>query len=174
MQKKLKRGIFPSAGDQRKYWLPFKYESLPGYCYGCGCMGHNVKDCDEILATKKDKPEDELPYSIALRAESTAVGRESMIFGNSAKTNLRQRVYVREDKKDVRSEVIAKGKDVDDVSSIVLQQPSEITRGEATGLQNKITDFSPHECDFKKDNCLQSGDTVSRGILRSKGDWGNK
>lgn len=31
-------------------------------------MGHNLKDFDDIPTTEKDKSEEDLPYSIALRA----------------------------------------------------------------------------------------------------------
>ncbi|MBA0809184.1 hypothetical protein Gohar_024856 [Gossypium harknessii] len=43
-------GIFVSSNGQGKIWLSFKYENLPTFCFGCGRVGHRVKDCTEILS----------------------------------------------------------------------------------------------------------------------------
>lgn len=47
IQKQLRRGIFVSLCGKRKSWLPFKYENLPTFCFGCGRIGHGVKECLE-------------------------------------------------------------------------------------------------------------------------------
>jgi hypothetical protein len=26
-------------------WIPFKFEKLGSFCYGCGILGHDIKDC---------------------------------------------------------------------------------------------------------------------------------
>ena len=31
-----------------KFWLTFKYETLPNFCFLCGKMGHDDKHCPEI------------------------------------------------------------------------------------------------------------------------------
>ncbi|KAK5784082.1 hypothetical protein PVK06_038600 [Gossypium arboreum] len=52
-RKPLRRGIFVAVGDSKRVWLPFKYESLPNFYFGCGIMGHNVKDCTEFLIKRE-------------------------------------------------------------------------------------------------------------------------
>ncbi|MBA0817919.1 hypothetical protein Gohar_021844 [Gossypium harknessii] len=69
-RKPLQRGIFITTDDQGKVWLPFKYKALSNFRFGCGCMGHVAKDCKEISNLEVEKKEDDLPYSLALKAES--------------------------------------------------------------------------------------------------------
>lgn len=83
VQNPLRRGIFVSTDNQRKVWLPFKYERLPSFCFGCGCMGHSLKECVTVSESIKEQCEDDLPYSLALKAESNLMGRETMKFGYS-------------------------------------------------------------------------------------------
>jgi hypothetical protein len=28
-------------------WIPFKYEKLGSFCYGCGVMGHDIRLCSD-------------------------------------------------------------------------------------------------------------------------------
>ncbi|KAH1108220.1 hypothetical protein J1N35_011988, partial [Gossypium stocksii] len=88
IQKQLKRGIFISPNGQGRVWLPFKYENLPTFCFGCGRMGHGVKDCLEKVSRECCKIEDEYPFVLALKAESSAVGKESFIFNSQTKKSM--------------------------------------------------------------------------------------
>ena len=38
-------------------WIPFKYEKLGNFCYGCGRLGDDIKDCpdDEVQLLWRDK-----------------------------------------------------------------------------------------------------------------------
>ncbi|MFQ6637574.1 hypothetical protein Gotur_014084, partial [Gossypium turneri] len=40
VQKPLRRGIFVSIGNRNRVWIPFKYEKLPTFYFGCGRLGH--------------------------------------------------------------------------------------------------------------------------------------
>lgn len=45
IQKPLRHGLFVNLEDGDEVWVPFKYECLPIFCFGCGQMGHGLKDC---------------------------------------------------------------------------------------------------------------------------------
>ncbi|PPR94280.1 hypothetical protein GOBAR_AA26385 [Gossypium barbadense] len=96
-RKPLRRGIFVAVGDSKPVWLPFKYESLPNFCFGCGIMGHNVKDCTEFFTKEGVLGDDMFPYSIPLKAESNMVGRESLQLDNSRKKFMPQYLYTRDE-----------------------------------------------------------------------------
>ncbi|MBA0634059.1 hypothetical protein Godav_025348 [Gossypium davidsonii] len=66
-------------------WVPFKYENLPIFCFGCGRMGHGITDCTQIILARKSKISIDPPYSMALKAESKLVGKESMKFNAMSK-----------------------------------------------------------------------------------------
>ncbi|MBA0693003.1 hypothetical protein Goari_010519, partial [Gossypium aridum] len=34
-----------AVDSQEKVWVSFKYENLPIFCFGCGRLGHGVKEC---------------------------------------------------------------------------------------------------------------------------------
>ncbi|KAK5825278.1 hypothetical protein PVK06_020092 [Gossypium arboreum] len=94
--KPLRRGIFIIVGDQRRVWLPFKYESLPNFCFGYRIMRYVMKECTEISKLGKELGEDNLPYSLVLKAESNLVGRESLQLGVSGRKFAEQCLYTRE------------------------------------------------------------------------------
>ncbi|MBA0626547.1 hypothetical protein Godav_004201, partial [Gossypium davidsonii] len=78
--KPLRRGIFVSIDNVNKLWVPFKYENLPMFCFGCGRMGHGIKDCLQVIHTGKSKISDDPPYTLALKTESKLMEKESMKF----------------------------------------------------------------------------------------------
>lgn len=53
VRKPLRRGLFVSTTHRGKTWLPFKYENLSIFCFGCGRMGHGIMDCIEISQEEK-------------------------------------------------------------------------------------------------------------------------
>ncbi|PPD82268.1 hypothetical protein GOBAR_DD20794 [Gossypium barbadense] len=80
VQKPLRRGIFVVTVYVSKVWIPFKYENLPMFCFGCGRMGHGLSNCTQISPARKIKISENPPYSVALKAESKLIGKESMCF----------------------------------------------------------------------------------------------
>ena len=45
------RKINMEDGEAR--WVHFKYERLPNFCYRCGLLEHDLKDCLENLGNDK-------------------------------------------------------------------------------------------------------------------------
>ncbi|KAF7828451.1 homeobox-leucine zipper protein HAT4 [Senna tora] len=43
-------GFWVPRGELPKVWVTLSYEKLQGYCYNCGCLGHEQKDCKEKRA----------------------------------------------------------------------------------------------------------------------------
>ncbi|MBA0869116.1 hypothetical protein Goshw_023342, partial [Gossypium schwendimanii] len=54
---------------------------------------HGVKDCTEIPSGDRVKAKDDLPYSLALKAESSIIGKESLLFGSLMKRTMKQYYY---------------------------------------------------------------------------------
>ncbi|MBA0841495.1 hypothetical protein Goarm_003983, partial [Gossypium armourianum] len=51
----LRRGIFVSTTAVNKVWVPFKYENLPMFYFGCGRMGHELSTCTQLTPDRKNK-----------------------------------------------------------------------------------------------------------------------
>ncbi|XP_016684451.1 uncharacterized protein [Gossypium hirsutum] len=85
VQRPLRRGIFVSIGNGNKFWIPFKYEKLPTFCFGCGMLGHSLHDCTEIAPAEENKIREDPPFSLALKAKLNLVGRESLKLNALAK-----------------------------------------------------------------------------------------
>lgn len=88
VQKSLRRGIFALTETQQKCWVPFKYENLLGFCFGCGRLGNNMKDCCVVSYTVKNFPKDDYPFSVALKAEFHLVGKISVMLGLAGKKKM--------------------------------------------------------------------------------------
>ena len=50
-------------------WVHFKYERLPNFCYRCGLLEHDLKDCLESTKNDKEKERGDLQYGTWLRGE---------------------------------------------------------------------------------------------------------
>ncbi|PNX62781.1 hypothetical protein L195_g061310, partial [Trifolium pratense] len=71
LRKPLKRGtVIKYKGTNLRIF--FKYERLPTFCYVCGKIGHQIKDCEELegegAPDYEDIEEKELPFGQWLRA----------------------------------------------------------------------------------------------------------
>ncbi|MBA0786569.1 hypothetical protein Gotri_026561 [Gossypium trilobum] len=78
VQKPLRRGIFVSTGNGNKCWIPFKYEKLPTFCFGCGRLGHGLQECTEITPAGEIRIREDPPFSLALKVELNLVGKEGL------------------------------------------------------------------------------------------------
>lgn len=85
VHKPLRRVVFVLDEDQNNSWIPFKYERSLGYCFRCGCIGHAVKDCAMITPEVKELPEDDMPFSLALKVELKFPSKLSLRLGEKIK-----------------------------------------------------------------------------------------
>ncbi|MFQ6651840.1 hypothetical protein Gotur_024007 [Gossypium turneri] len=93
VQKPLRRGIFVSVNNKNKWWISFKYEKLPTFCFGCGKLGHGLSGCNSLNPAEKIKIKENPPYTMALRAESNLLGKECIKLNNSLNQNRVQCFY---------------------------------------------------------------------------------
>lgn len=56
--------------------MPFIYEGLPIFYFGCGKLGHGIKECETTPKEEKSLPKDAFPYFVALKTETNIRGRE--------------------------------------------------------------------------------------------------
>lgn len=71
LHKPIKRGtILKYQG--RNLWIFFKYERLPNFCFGCGRIGHQFKECEEVVGKEdgsySEVQELDLTYGAWMRA----------------------------------------------------------------------------------------------------------
>ncbi|XP_022156711.1 uncharacterized protein LOC111023555 [Momordica charantia] len=45
--KPLRRGLKVKTSDGKDIWCPLRYERLPDFCYGCGCVGHSIREYEK-------------------------------------------------------------------------------------------------------------------------------
>ena len=50
-------------------WVQFKYERLPNFCYQCGLLNHDMKDCIEVKKNGDQSEMKELQYGAWLRGD---------------------------------------------------------------------------------------------------------
>lgn len=61
--------------SSKSCWVQFKYENLSRFCFGCVHLGHILRDCQDTPCEVKELPEDDLPFSLALKVKSNMVGK---------------------------------------------------------------------------------------------------
>ena len=73
LDKPLRCGGKVASADGEKFWVNFKYERLPTFCFHCGILGHDDKHCLEITNQQNSSKQ----YGDWLRAQGNSKwGRE--------------------------------------------------------------------------------------------------
>jgi hypothetical protein len=53
----------------KDYWVSFRYERLPFFCFNCGRVRHGVKGCRVKKSQRRHEEEGPKPWGLWLRAE---------------------------------------------------------------------------------------------------------
>lgn len=119
LSKPLKRRMKLRKTGNEWFWITFKYENAPVFCFICGLLGHSDKFCSQLF----DKPENEIvrPYGAWMRAP---LRRQTKMIGAK---------WLRTGEDEFTSE---KGTGVNS-----QQQNPKVTGGEVD-LEPKITDMN--------------------------------
>lgn len=56
IEKPLRRGGHVVNPKGEKFWVTFKYERLPNFCFRCGVLGHDEKHCPNTSIDNSDSP----------------------------------------------------------------------------------------------------------------------
>nr|POF02384.1 uncharacterized protein CFP56_77292 [Quercus suber] len=67
--RKLIRGRKIKGEDGADRWVLFKYERLPNFCYRCGLLEHDLKDCPQSKGQDRNDEPEELQYGAWLRRD---------------------------------------------------------------------------------------------------------
>ena len=68
LDKPLRHGGKIASVEGEKFWVNFRYERLPTFCFHCGRLGHDMKHCQEI----PNKQSSSNQYSDWLRAQGSS------------------------------------------------------------------------------------------------------
>jgi hypothetical protein len=68
LSRPLERGRMMNVGGQ-SYWVIFKYEKLPLFCFRCGCVIHGIKGCPVSNQKRMSGGEEGKEWGVWLRAE---------------------------------------------------------------------------------------------------------
>ena len=67
LDKPLRRGGKIASLEGEKFWVSFRYERLPTFCFHCGRLGHDLKHCQEISNSQDSSSQ----YGDWLRAQGS-------------------------------------------------------------------------------------------------------
>ena len=73
------RGRMVRMGGPSPSWVDFRYERLPIFCYWCGMIDHDEKDCMQWMRSKESLKAEDKQYGPWLRATSERVQRPQLV-----------------------------------------------------------------------------------------------
>ena len=73
------RGKMVRLGDSDRRWVSFRYEHLPIYCYWCGKLTHDEKDCRLWIQSNGSLSQDSQQYGPWLRASPDRLQKPQVV-----------------------------------------------------------------------------------------------
>lgn len=71
------RGRKVVLNDEEEVWISFKYEKLPNFCFWCGMVCHDDKDCDRWLSSEGSLPLNSQEFGAWMRANPFSARRKT-------------------------------------------------------------------------------------------------
>ena len=65
--------------DGKEGWVTFKYEKLPNFCYWCGLVSHDDKDCGRWLSSKGTLAIESQEFGAWLQAPIFNPGKKNVV-----------------------------------------------------------------------------------------------
>ncbi|KAF3952002.1 hypothetical protein CMV_022403 [Castanea mollissima] len=79
------RGRYVDLGDSEPHWISFQYERMPIFCYWCGVLNHNERDCKLWSDSGETLNKEDQQYGPWLRATMTNVQPSQVVHTKTAK-----------------------------------------------------------------------------------------
>lgn len=76
------RGRLVRMGGPSPTWVDFRYERPPMFCYWCGMVDHNKKDCMQWMHNKESLRAEDKQYGLWLRAVLDCVQRPQLVIAS--------------------------------------------------------------------------------------------
>ena len=70
-------------GEDNERWVSFKYGKLPNFCYWCGLVSHDEKECEKWLIGRGSRSKESQGYGAWLRATPYNLGKSSFMIVSS-------------------------------------------------------------------------------------------
>ena len=139
--RKLIRGRKINIEKEEARWVHFKYERLPNFCYRCGLLEHDQRECSESMGFDKGDEKGDLQYGAWMRGDP--VKRLGVESGFSKKkedersiNGVRIRLEEERNKLEKQREVVAREKQSFDATFLeegaTGQQVEKLVGGEVT------------------------------------------
>ena len=82
----LSRGRFVDMGSSEPLWISVQYERMPIFCYWCGLLNHDEKDCKAWLDSNGTLNKDDQQYGPWLRANTTNIQQPQVVNSRTSHT----------------------------------------------------------------------------------------
>ncbi|XP_058777199.1 uncharacterized protein LOC131651559 [Vicia villosa] len=163
LKKSLKRGTVVKL-KEKNLRVHFKYERLPTFCFVCGKLGHQIKDCETVgdLSDEgfEENEEQDLAFGAWLRASPLPRIQEEAKRKDSTSSSCSKNLS-NVSSSHSRCEERGRSKDIEEGEVEQLQVKDQMEKGEGTNTNRE----SGKELMIKGSNSNQKGKGVGKALL---------